>query len=173
MKGCAMAFNLRLLNLTNANDQAIFRHFVNSISMDMEGGEGIPVTEEAMDKSIRLFCETPTAYSFVGIADGNAVSLINAFKIISSWKGVFRLNLHDLVVDAEYRGQGYGKATLHALDEWCMANNIPQQTLEASAKNEKAIALYEAMGFKHDYFYMKKLLPLATTPEQEAMFHHA
>jgi GNAT superfamily N-acetyltransferase len=168
-----MAFTLRLLNLTDAGDQAIFRHFVNSISMDMEGGEGLPVLEDAMAKSIRLFCETPTAYSFVGEAEGKAVSLINAFKIISSWKGVFRLNLHDLVVDAHYRGQGYGKATLRALDEWCIANNIPQQTLEASAENAGAIALYEAMGFKHDYFYMKKILPLASHHEQEAILHHA
>lgn len=153
-----MVFALRLLNLTNIDDQALFRRFVNSISMDMEGGEGVPVSEEAMAKSIRLFSETPTAYSFVGEADGKAVSLINAFKIISSWKGVFRLNLHDLVVDSRYRGQGYGKATLHALDDWCLQNNIPQQTLEASAENEGAIALYEKMGFKHDYFYMKKIL---------------
>ena len=53
-------------------------------------------------------------------------------------------------VQAEYRGQGLGRALLLRTLEHALKNEIYRVTLEAREDNERAIRLYEQVGFKHE-----------------------
>jgi putative acetyltransferase len=53
-------------------------------------------------------------------------------------------------VKAEYRGQGLGRALLLRTLEHALKNEIYRITLEAREDNDRAIRLYEQVGFKHE-----------------------
>ncbi len=53
-----------------------------------------------------------------------------------------------VVVDEGYRSQGIGKALIAHCDEWGKVQGAHQIRLEVMAFNERAKALYEALGFK-------------------------
>jgi len=56
------------------------------------------------------------------------------------------LNLHDLSVIAEYRGQGVGRLLLAAVEEKARALGCMKVTLEVLEANP-ARKIYEAMGY--------------------------
>ena len=53
-------------------------------------------------------------------------------------------------IQAEFRGQGLGRALLLKTLEHALKNEIYRVTLEAREDNERAIRLYEQVGFKHE-----------------------
>ena len=53
-------------------------------------------------------------------------------------------------VSAAYRGQGIGRQLLSACLAKARSNGITRVELEVRADNERAIKLYESMGFAHE-----------------------
>jgi putative acetyltransferase len=53
-------------------------------------------------------------------------------------------------IRSEYRGQGLGRALLLRTLEHALKNEIYRVTLEAREDNDRAIRLYELVGFKHE-----------------------
>jgi RimJ/RimL family protein N-acetyltransferase len=53
-------------------------------------------------------------------------------------------------IEAGFRGQGLGRALLLKTLEHALKNEIYRVTLEAREDNERAIRLYEQVGFKHE-----------------------
>jgi RimJ/RimL family protein N-acetyltransferase len=53
-------------------------------------------------------------------------------------------------IQAEYRGQGLGRALLLQTLEHALKNGLLRVTLEAREDNVRAIRLYESVGFKHE-----------------------
>lgn len=64
----------------------------------------------------------------------------------------------DFIIDPQYRGQGYGKLTLQALDEKLAHMNVESVSLHVFAHNTNAVGLYEKMGYLPTNIYMKKTL---------------
>lgn len=53
-------------------------------------------------------------------------------------------------IQAEFRGQGIGRALLVRTLEHALKNGIYRVTLEAREDNHRAIRLYESVGFRHE-----------------------
>jgi RimJ/RimL family protein N-acetyltransferase len=51
-------------------------------------------------------------------------------------------------IQKDYRGKGYGQALFKELDEWALSNGITRLELTVMTHNERAVHLYEKMGFK-------------------------
>lgn len=66
--------------------------------------------------------------------------------------------IYDVELEEGQRGNGYGKATMNALDEYAKAEGITQIRLHVFAHNKRAIALYEKMGYEMTNHYMLKKL---------------
>lgn len=64
--------------------------------------------------------------------------------------------IFDIKLEESERGKGYGKATMKALDDYAEKEGISQIRLHVFAHNERAIALYEKMGFEMTNHYMSK-----------------
>lgn len=62
----------------------------------------------------------------------------------------------DFSIMEEYRGQGYGKQAMQALDEEVRRLGAGKISLHVFAHNERAIALYQKMGFEFTNHYMAK-----------------
>lgn len=63
------------------------------------------------------------------------------------WKVVDEGHITNLCIDPSKQGRGYGKAMMHAVIDFAKSNNICRLTLEVRVSNEKAISLYEGLGF--------------------------
>ncbi len=64
--------------------------------------------------------------------------------------------IYDFNIDEAYRGKGFGRQALAALDEQAAALGIETISLHAFAHNPTAIALYQKMGYAITDVHMSK-----------------
>ena len=62
----------------------------------------------------------------------------------------------DFVIEPQFRGQGFGKQALQALDKKLGEMRVESVSLHVFAHNTAAIALYEKMGYSVTNLYMGK-----------------
>ncbi|HEY2982301.1 MAG TPA: GNAT family N-acetyltransferase [Anaerolineales bacterium] len=67
-----------------------------------------------------------------------------------------RAFIYDFIIEEEYRGKGYGKQALAALDETLQSMNVQSVALHVFAHNTNAIELYKKMGFETTDLHMRK-----------------
>ena len=66
--------------------------------------------------------------------------------------------IYDIELYDSERGKGLGSATMAALDEYAKSESIKQIRLHVFAHNQRAIALYEKMGYEMtDHQMLKRL----------------
>ena len=64
--------------------------------------------------------------------------------------------IYDFVIEPQFRGQGFGKQALQALDKKLGEMNVESVSLHVFAHNTTAIALYEKMGYSVTNLYLGK-----------------
>ena len=77
------------------------------------------------------------------------------YKLLDNGETVFIL---DFVLFDNFRGLGYGKATLIALEEKLLQSGVEQIKLRVAFDNTRAFRLYEKLGFKITGYNMVKIL---------------
>jgi ribosomal protein S18 acetylase RimI-like enzyme len=77
------------------------------------------------------------------------------YKLLDKGQTVFIL---DFVVFESFRGRGYGKAALLALEEQLSQTGAEQIKLRVAFENKRALALYERVGFSMTGYNMVKVL---------------
>lgn len=117
--------------------------------------------EEALERSKKEFeqllpegvnSRDQFLYSLVNETDGNKVGLL--------WVQVKdrKAFIYDFIIDESYRGQGYGKQALAALDEKLKAMNVESAELHVFGDNTTAQELYKKMGYQITGIHMRKIL---------------
>lgn len=76
-----------------------------------------------------------------------AVGLATCFVGFSTFRASPLVNLHDLVVHTDFRGQGIGGRLIDKVTEYAIANNYCAVTLEVRSDN-RALNLYARKGFQ-------------------------
>lgn len=79
--------------------------------------------------------------------EGGAVGLINCFWGFSTFAARPLLNIHDIIVDAGWRGRGVGRQLLAATEAAARARGSCKLTLEVLEGNATARAAYARCGF--------------------------
>ncbi len=92
----------------------------------------------------RLFCVAEQEGAVVGFLTAR-IDINETIPFLSK-EPICRIGT--VVVDEGYRSQGIGKALIAHCDEWGKVQDAHQIRLEVMAFNERAKALYEALGFK-------------------------
>ena len=92
----------------------------------------------------RLFCVAEQEVAVVGFLTAR-IDINETIPFLSK-QPICRIGT--VVVDEGYRSQGIGKALIAHCDEWGKVHGAHQIRLEVMAFNERAKALYEALGFK-------------------------
>jgi GNAT superfamily N-acetyltransferase len=118
--------------------------------------------DEALAEATQQFLELlpdgiATARQFlwtVGAEDGSDVGIL--------WVGTERRPgqafIYDIEMAESRRGEGFGTATLLALEDWCRANGISSVGLHVFGHNEGAWRLYKRMGYSETSVQMEKRL---------------
>jgi GNAT superfamily N-acetyltransferase len=135
------------LDLTDAEHARRLLELLEHYARDpMGGGVGLAAAARA-----RLIGELRKIAGFHGALawlDGEAVGLIHCFTGFSTFAARPLLNIHDVVVRADHRGQGIGRALLAWAEHLAKELGCCKLTLEVLSNNERALAAYSAAGFR-------------------------
>jgi ribosomal protein S18 acetylase RimI-like enzyme len=68
------------------------------------------------------------------------------------------VGLFDIVTDADFRRQGFGKQLMLSLLAWGKRNGAHTAYLQVMLNNEPALRLYSGFGFKEIYPYWYRIM---------------
>jgi len=134
-------------DLANPDHQAAIIDLLDMYSRD-EFGASQPLSDEARKELIPGLVNHGASRVFLAYDDARPVGLAICFVGFSSFRAKPLLNIHDIAVRPETRGQGIGRQLLHAVAEDARALGCCKLTLEVRADNLRAQALYKDVGFQ-------------------------
>ena len=121
-------------------------YLLNCYASDAMGGG------TALDKSVLKnipieLSKRPYAFSLIAYVDGKAAGLVNCFEAFSTFKCKPLINIHDVIVIAEYRRIGLARRMLSKVEEIAKEKGCCKLTLEVLEGNQTAQQLYRKQGF--------------------------
>jgi GNAT superfamily N-acetyltransferase len=138
--------NIVVANLDDPEHQRAIVTLTAAYALDAMGN-GAPLTAEVLDRLIPGLREHPTAIIFLAYVDGKAAGIATCFLGFSTFAARPLINIHDLAVLPEYRGQGLGRALLDAVERNARLRRCCKVTLEVQENNHRARRVYKAAGF--------------------------
>ena len=144
--------------------QALLELILHFAVDPMSGGMTLP--PEVRDAVIPGLKAHPTTLAFLARSDGNYVGTAVCFTGFSTFYAKPLINIHDLVVLEDHRGNGVGTGLMSAVEEKARLSGCCKVTLEVRDDNDSAQGLYAREGYacaKGDdlsvkYLYLEKLL---------------
>jgi GNAT superfamily N-acetyltransferase len=110
-------------------------------------GNGKGLADDVQQRLVPALAQHPGAVILLAYRDGEAVGIATCFLGFSTFAARPLLNIHDLAVLPELRGQGIGRQLLQAVARRARELGCCKLTLEVYEKNPGARALYESEGF--------------------------
>jgi N-acetylglutamate synthase len=101
----------------------------------------------------------PAQCGFLNLLINDEVVGVALGVVDGDWMGIF-----DVVVHSEHRGKGYGRIIIEALFDWGVTHNASKGYLQVQADNTIATALYQSLGFAHQYAYWYRVKDLYQLP---------
>jgi GNAT superfamily N-acetyltransferase len=121
-------------------------------------GNGAPLTEDVLARLIPALREHPTTIIFLAYVDDQVAGIATCFLGFSTFAARPLINIHDLAVLPERRGQGIGRALLAAVERKARALGCAKLTLEVLPANTAARGIYQAAGFTESSLFCTKPL---------------
>ena len=112
----------------------------------MGGGQGLD--EDVKSRLCDDLAAMPGAVSFIAWRAGKPLGLLNAMPGYSTFKARPLVNVHDIAVRPDCRGQGVGQALLAALEAYARTLGCCKLTLEVLSGNAVATRSYLRFGFE-------------------------
>ena len=81
-------------------------------------------------------------------ADGKVIGMVSAQLVISTAQGAASAWIEDMVIDADYRGNGVGKQLLSNALVWAKNKGATRAQLLVDVTNEDAIAYYQHLNWE-------------------------
>jgi ribosomal protein S18 acetylase RimI-like enzyme len=134
------------VDLHNPSESAPWLALLDHYAQDPMGG-GAGLSEYAKVHLVEALKDLPTFHGALAYEGEKAVGLIDCFSGFSTFAAKPLLNIHDIVVHAERRGQGVGQALLAWAETRAQALGCCKLTLEVLANNARAMLAYERAGF--------------------------
>ncbi len=110
-------------------------------------GGGEPLPEAVKARLVPALAASATARSWLAYCGDVPTGLLNAFETLSTFRALPLLNIHDLVVDEQWRRRGIARQLLHAVEAHARDRGCCKLTLEVLEGNCGAQALYRDLGF--------------------------
>ena len=138
--------NIIRTDLTNPIHAEVLVYLLNSYAQDpMGGGEELSdFTKANLAKEILKRSDVTVIIVFDG---DKPAGLINCIEGFSTFMSKPLMNVHDVYVDAGYRGKGLAKQLLQAAEDLAVEKQCCKVTLEVLEGNEPAKSAYLKFGF--------------------------
>lgn len=155
MPGVIASLSLRVCRADYADPlhaQALVR-LLDAYAQDPMGG-GVPLSDYAKTHLVAALAARPQAFSVLafaetpGIGDARPVGLVNCIEGFSTFTCRPLVNVHDVAVLPDYRGQRVAQQMLALVEEIARERGACKLTLEVLQGNAGAIRLYHHTGFE-------------------------
>jgi ribosomal protein S18 acetylase RimI-like enzyme len=154
---------VRTAEYTRPADRAAIVELLSLYAQEPTGGSE-PLTAEVQHTLIDHLAATPHGFVLLAGDKGRTVGLVTCFQVFSTFAARPLVNLHDVVVDPNARGQGVGWLLLEAVEAEARRRGCCGLTLEVFGDNEVAKRLYRKFGFTgaesceppHEMLFWKK-----------------
>ena len=123
------------------------------------------------ERGLRLILEQPSrGRIFVLRSAKEIIAMINLLFTISTAEGGFVILLEDLVVDSNFRGQGFGGQLLEFAINYAKEKGFLRITLLTDRMSEGSLGFFEQHGFKRSEMVPMRLWisPSGTTTQRPA-----
>lgn len=133
-------------DLTNALHRNGILDLLNMYASEpLQGGQ--PLDEGVQTRLISGLAAQTNGRYFLALDGTRPVGLAICFLGYSTFRALPLLNVHDLTVHRDYRGQGLGTKLLTAAEQEAKLLGCCKLTLEVQSENVNARRLYERVGF--------------------------
>jgi ribosomal protein S18 acetylase RimI-like enzyme len=120
---------------------------LNEYSLDPMGG-GQALSEDVKVNLVNELSKLPHAFTVIAYIDNQPAGLINCFEGFSTFSCKPLINVHDVIVLKQYRGNNISQVMLKEVEKIARAKGCCKITLEVLSKNELATLAYNKFGFK-------------------------
>lgn len=161
-----MDFRIERVDYTNETHAAHLIQLLNEYACDPMGG-GKPIPSELNEKLIVGLRDFPTSFSLLVYRGEVPAALSNCFFGFSTFAAQKLINIHDLMVSKDFRGNGLSTLLLQEVEKIGRENECVKITLEVLSNNEVAKNSYKKFGFEgyeldpeggQAIFWQKKLI---------------
>lgn len=124
---------------------------LDAYARDPMGG-GCGLSDYARANLVSALAARAQAFSvlaFSGADDATPVGLVNCMEGFSTFACLPLVNVHDVAVLPDYRGQRIAEKMLALVEEIALERGACKLTLEVLAGNAGAIKLYKRVGFSN------------------------
>lgn len=111
-------------------------------------GGGEPLSATCRSQLTEKLAEFPGAFTVLAYRSGKAVGLVNCFTGFSTFMCQPLVNIHDVIVSADVRGEGICGAMLDVVASEAKRRGCGKLTMEVLEKNLPAQVAYRKCGFK-------------------------
>ena len=141
-----MALHISQIDLHNDIHTTALIDLLDHYAHDpMGGAAGLSsYAKQHLVEALRL---RPDFVGFLAWQDDTAVGLIHCFEGFSTFAAKPLLNVHDIVVRSEHRGQGISRSLFAAAQAWAVEHGCCKLTLEVLDRNTVAMSAYASFGF--------------------------
>ena len=133
-------------DLENIQHQRAVVELVDAYARD-PFGNGKPLTDEVRQELVPALRCHPTTLILLAFLQDQPVGIAVCFVGFSTFAARRLINIHDLAVLPDYRGQGIGRLLLEAVEEKARALDCCKLTLEVDESNQRARQVYQRAGF--------------------------
>ena len=120
---------------------------LDSYASDPVGG-GTPLSPAVQERLLSMLRDHPTTVILLAMHGVHPVGVAICFVGLSTFQARPLLNIHDLAVIPEQRGQGIGRRLLRAAEREAARRGCCKLTLEVQDSNLRARRIYERFGFE-------------------------
>lgn len=138
-------------DLSRAAHQADVLAMTAAYALDPMGNGG-PLPAESLDRLIDGLRAHPTTLILLAYLEDRAAGIATCFRGFSTFYAQPLLNIHDLAVLPEFRGQGIAARLLEAVEQSARRLGCCKVTLEVQENNRRARQVYERAGFAHAHY---------------------
>ena len=142
-----MNLEIVLADYSNEQHSSDIVSLLSDYALDPMGG-GEALSSYAKENLVKELAKQTGAISIIAYIDDKPIGLINCFQGFSTFKCKPLLNIHDVVVLEQYRGQGVCQKMLNKIEELAKERGCCKLTLEILEGNDGAKNAYIKYGFK-------------------------
>ena len=124
-------------------------YLLNQYATDPMGGRK-PLPQTIVENIADELGKLPHAFSVIAYVDNKPAGLVNCFEAFSTFSCKPLINIHDVIVDKDFRGHGLSQKMLALVESIAVEKGCCKLTLEVLEGNKAAQASYKKSGFS-DY----------------------
>ena len=109
--------------------------------------------------SLENYIDNGSAVVIGCVEENNLLGIIWVY--VHEFFGEKRLHVNQIAVDKKQRGKGIGKNLIYEAEKKAVYLGITTIDLFVSEVNEKALNLYDSLGFETERRYMRKVLQVS------------